>query len=228
MTCVSNYGCPDLFLTFICNPKWTEMTQHLIFGQMSTDRHYITARIFPQKQNLIVWQSVDGEVKCLMYSIVWQKRRLPHSLLIICLIDKVRCDDIISAEIPDLEIDAELFEIVTKHMVHGPCDQLNPESACIVRNKCRKLYPRPLLADTISGNDVYLFYRQRSPKGNGKTFTMTVNCNDFVVDNSWIVLYSPLLSKTFKTRCNVQFYSSVKSIKYVCKYVNKGSDMAAF
>ncbi|XP_037909873.1 uncharacterized protein LOC119650806 [Hermetia illucens] len=51
---------------------------------------------------------------------------------------------------------------------------------------------------------------------------------DFVVDNSWIVPYSPLISKTFKTHCDVEYCNSVNSIKYICKYATKGSDMAVF
>ena len=47
-----------------------------------------------------------------------------------------------------------------------------------------------------------------------------------MVENTWIVPYSPILSKAFKTHINVEYCSSVKSIKYVCKYVTKGSDMA--
>lgn len=43
----------------------------------------------------------------------------------------------------------------------------------------------------------------------------------------WVVPYSPLLSKTFK-HINVESCSSVKSLKYICKYVNKESDMAVF
>lgn len=40
--------------------------------------------------------------------------------------------------------------------------------------------------------------------------------------------YSPLLSKVFQAHINVEYSNSVKSIKYICKYVNKGSDMAVF
>ncbi len=47
------------------------------------------------------------------------------------------------------------------------------------------------------------------------------------VDNSWVVPYCPVLSRMFNSHVNVEFCSSVKSIKYICKYVNKGSDMAA-
>lgn len=46
------------------------------------------------------------------------------------------------------------------------------------------------------------------------------------IDNRWIVPYSPILSKTFKAHINVESCHSMKSIKYICKYVTKRSDMA--
>lgn len=113
-------------------------------------------------------------------------------------------------------------------MIHGPCCAINPQSPCMVNGKCSKRYPRQLTAETITGNDGYPLYRRQSPDDNGRTITTKVKGNDVVVDNSWVVPYSPLLSKTFKTHCNVEFCHSVKSIKYICKYVTKGSDMAVF
>lgn len=49
MSYVRQYGRPDLFVTFTCNPTWVEITQHLLPGQSSRDRHDITARVFRQK-----------------------------------------------------------------------------------------------------------------------------------------------------------------------------------
>ena len=46
------------------------------------------------------------------------------------------------------------------------------------------------------------------------------------IDNCWIVPYSPVLCKMFNAHINVEYCNSVKTIKYICKYVNKGSDMA--
>jgi len=37
MTYVRNYGRPDLFITFTCNPKWPEITNQLLTGQTSSD-----------------------------------------------------------------------------------------------------------------------------------------------------------------------------------------------
>lgn len=49
-----------------------------------------------------------------------------------------------------------------------------------------------------------------------------------VTDNQWIVPYSPVLSRVFEAYLNIEYCASVKSIKYTCKYVNKGSDQATF
>ena len=80
----------------------------------------------------------------------------------------------------------------------------------------------------VTGNDAYSLYRRRSPDDNGRTITRKVKRKDFGVNNSWIVPYSPLISKTFNTHCNVEYCNSVKSIKYICKYVTKRSGMAVF
>ncbi|XP_008189557.1 uncharacterized protein LOC103311652, partial [Acyrthosiphon pisum] len=48
------------------------------------------------------------------------------------------------------------------------------------------------------------------------------------VDNSWIVPYSPLVSKIMKAHINLESCSSVVAIKYILKYIHKGSDQAMF
>jgi len=164
-----------------------------------------------------------------MYSVEWQKRGLPHAHILLWMFDKVRpyhIDSIISAEIPDPE--TELHSVVATNMIHGPCGAQNPVSLCMQNGNCTKRFPRPFVADTISGIDGYPLYRRRSPDDNGGSIIMKVKGKDVVVDNRWIVPYCPLLSKTFSTHCNVEYCNSIKSIKYVCKYVNKGSDMAVF
>lgn len=235
MCYVRSYGRPDLFITFTCNPQWDEIKQYLFLGQSSTDRHDITARVFQQKlkslMDFIVKHKVFGEVQCWMYSIEWQKRGLPHAHILIWLVNKImtnQIDDVISAEIPDQTTDPGLFNVVTKNMIHGPCGVINPNSPCMHDGKCTKRYPRALLSDTITGNDGYPLYRRRSTDDNGKSIILQVNRQDFEVDNRWVVPYSPILSKAFKAHINVEYCNSVKSIKYICKYVNKGSDMAVF
>lgn len=148
--------------------------------------------------NYMVKQHVFGNTRCWMYSIEWQKRGLRHAHILIWLVERIRpdqIDDIICAEIPAPETDPDLHDVVTTNMIHRPCGTINRQSPCMVDGKCSKRYPRKLTAETITGNDGHPLYRRRSPDDNGRTITTKVKGNDFVVDNSWIVPYSPLLSK---------------------------------
>ena len=95
-------------------------------------------------------------------------------------------------------------------------------------NKCTKSYPKPFLHETQQNEDGYPSYRRRKPGQGGFETTIYISRTKqtVTIDNRWIVPYSPLLSKTFDAHINVEYCNSVKAIKYICKYVNKGSDMA--
>ncbi|GFW48877.1 helitron_like_N domain-containing protein [Trichonephila clavipes] len=145
MTYVRHYGRPDLFITFTCNPNWEEIQTLLLPGQQAIHRHDLTARVFKQKLksliDFIVKYSIFGITRCWLYTIERQKRGLPHAHILVWLKDRIRpeeIDQIISAEIPDPLIDQELFDIVTKHMIHGPCGAFNMTSPCIKNGKCKK------------------------------------------------------------------------------------------
>ncbi|GFT68522.1 putative DNA helicase [Trichonephila clavipes] len=235
MTYVRAYSRPDFFITFTCNPAWDEVKELLLTGQSPSDRHDISARVFKQKLksliDFIVKHHVFGETRCWMYCIEWQKRGLPHAHILIWMMEKItpnRIDEIISAEILDIEIDKDLYDIVSKNMIHGPCGSLNNNSPCMSDGKCTKRYSRDLLAETITGNGGYPLYRRRSTKDGGKYIKLKVLYNTIDVDNRWVVPYSPLLLKTYNAYINVEYCNSAKAIKYVCKYVNKGSYMAVF
>lgn len=113
-------------------------------------------------------------------------------------------------------------------MIHGPCGPYNPDSPCMKDGKCTKGYPRKLLKETQTGGDGYPLYRRRAPDNGGHTIVLKVKNLNMKIDNRWIVPYTPILSKSFNAHINVEVCNSVKSIKYICKYVNKGSDMAVF
>lgn len=49
---------------------------------------------------------------------------------------------------------------------------------------------------------------------------------DMTVDNRWVVLFNPTLVGHMNT--NVEWCMSVDAVKYLCKYINKGNDQAAF
>ncbi|XP_073505192.1 uncharacterized protein [Phyllobates terribilis] len=239
MTYVRKYGRPDLFITFTCNPAWEEIGGHLLPGQKTVNRHDLIAWVFKQKlskmTNLITKSHIYGETQCWMYSVEWQKRGLPHAHILIWLKQKIQLieiDNIISAELPGPYINPLLFDTITKNMIHGPCGSLNKNSPCMIDGRCSKHYPRSLVQETQTGKDGHPVYRRRKPGDGGFIAKLKMlvgsSLQEMEIDNRWVVPYNPLLSKIFQTHINVESCHSVKSIKYICKYVHKGSDQAVF
>ncbi len=235
MAYVRKFGRPDLFITFTCNPKWEDIQQNLFHGQSRTDRHDIIARVFHQKQKKLLWLLKDGKIfgdlHAWLYTIEWQKRGLPHCHTLIWCKNKIQPEDIdclICAELPDPEEDPELYSTIKTQMVHGPCGIFNHNSPCMEDGKCSKRFPKQLLQETQTGRDGYPLYRRCKPEDGGHTAKLKVRGKEVEIDNRWIIPYNKMLSKTFNAHINVESCQSIKSIKYVCKYVNKGSDMAVF
>ena len=125
-------------------------------------------------------------------------------------------DNIISAEIPD---EPELFEIVKSCMIHGPCGSLNPNCVCMENGECEKHFPKEFREETRENVNGYPAYKRRN---NGRT----VRVGRFIVDNRYIVPYNAGLLKKYKSHINIKACASVKSVKYLFKYVYKGHDCA--
>ncbi len=64
MTFVRNFGTPDLFITFTCNPSWPDILKNLMQGQTASDRYDITSRVFCLK--LIKLMDVIKKLKVVM------------------------------------------------------------------------------------------------------------------------------------------------------------------
>ncbi|CAE1318268.1 unnamed protein product [Acanthosepion pharaonis] len=231
LTYVRKYSRPDLFITFTCNPKWYA-TKELMPGESAYVRPDLISRVYHLKlgklMDVITNGQVLGAVCCRMYTIEWQKRSLPHAHILIWLCDKTEAteiDHIISAVIPNPSADPELYEILTTNMIHGPCGSHYNYTSCHNRDgKCTRQYPRDFVSESIIGSDGYPLYWRRSPAEGG--FTAVVKGHQ--VDNRWVVPYCSLLTKAFNAHINVEYCHSVRSIKYVCTYINKGTDAAMF
>ena len=178
---------------------------------------------------LLTWKAkllVLGPTRCCLYLVEWQKRGLLHAHILIWLVDKIcpkEFDTLISAELPDPYSFQLLFDMVTTDRIYGPCGDLNCLSPCMIERKCTKRFPKDFTIDTFTNDDGYPIYRRRNTDTGGQSFTL--NIYNAVIDNRWVVPYSPLLNKSFNGHINVEFCSLVKFIKYICKYVNKDSDM---
>ena len=51
--------------------------------------------------------------------------------------------------------------------------------------------------------------------------------NGVPLNNKWVVPYNPFLTRKYNAHINVEIHSSIKSCKYLYKYVYKGPDMAS-
>ncbi|GBO05042.1 hypothetical protein AVEN_253940-1 [Araneus ventricosus] len=128
-------------------------------------------------------------------------------------------DKFVSAELPDPCTDLRLFQIVTKCMVHGPCGTININSPCMRDGQCCKSFPKQFKDDTEENVNGYPIYRRRA--------TEPVQVGKYSIDNRWVVPYNLWLLKKFNAHINVEVCASVKSVKYLYKYVYKGHDAAS-
>ena len=163
---------------------------------------------------------------------------MPHIHILLILHDESKprtpesIDKIVCAEIPDQLINPELFQVITKNNIHGPCGNVNRNCVCMVGEgadrKCSKIFPKQYINETIMTNNNYPEYRRRSRENDGRTYHVNLgtvnNPNIFSVDNSWVVPYNPLLSLKYKAHINVEIVHSTQAIKYIYKYVTKGPD----
>ena len=133
-------------------------------------------------------------------------------------------DKVISAEIPSSSLYPELHAIVKVHMVHGPCHALNRTSPCMKDENTQK----------ISKGICYVYRpgsRRLSQVLKEITCRWRTHCKDQDaqgIDNQWIVPYNPWLLRQMNCHVNIKLCMSIKSIKYVFKYVNKGCDQAVY
>ena len=86
--------------------------------------------------------------------------------------------------------------------------------------KCTKQFPKEFVEKTYAAADGYPHYRRRN---DGKF----VEKNGVYLDNRYVVPYNPYLSRKYNAHVNVEICSSIKSCKYLYKYVYKGPNMAS-
>jgi hypothetical protein len=129
-------------------------------------------------------------------------------------------DKYISTEMPDRKY-PDPHRLVCTHMMHGPCGTLNQKCPCMIDGGCHFNYPRQFSDHTQQGKDVYPVYRRRD---DGQQVFM----RNHWLDNRWVVPYNPVLLMRYNCHINVEACCSIKSIKYIYKYIYKGHDNTSF
>jgi hypothetical protein len=233
------FGKPDLFITMTCNPTWPEIEAEIPHGSHWVHHPDIVARVFLLKldelMDEICEKKLFGKVLGHVHRIEWQvriiacvcshlicdlqARGLPHAHILIILEIKILCsrqvDAIISAEVPNPVTNPKLYGIVSKNMIHKPCDN-NPSSGCRVKGKngqCFRHYPKTLLTATSTSGEGYPMYRRRG--------LFTTRVGDRLVTDDWVVPHNPYLLVRFNCHINVEVSSHRRCFKYVYKYVFK-------
>jgi len=214
MAVVRAFGMPALFGTLTCNPQWKEIQDALLPHQTPNDRPDLITRVFKMKLkeliNMIKEDNVFGYCLAFVMTIEFQKRGLlrAHWLVILRREDVPQTadayDKFIRAEIPKESDSTSLRTEVLKHMVHGPCGSHNVASPCMgMDGSCSKKFPKDLASATTATEDSYPNYRRRSPQDGGESAAFTRGNRASQIDNSWIVLYSPLLLEKFDCHINL-------------------------
>ena len=219
MSIVRVHGKPDIFLTFTANPKWQEITQSLLPHQTANDRPDIVSKVFNLKllelKEDILKRNVLGRITAYVYTIEFQKRGLPHAHMLLFFKDEDKprapqdIDTLVAAQIPDPRAQPILYEMVKRHMIHGPCGQLNlyMYSPYMKSRNCNKGFPRPLTDETKFSVDGYPHYERHHRH--------TVFVRNHTLDDQNFVPYNAYLLAKYDCHINVEVCTTVKSVKYI-------------
>ncbi|GJX10929.1 DNA helicase [Tanacetum coccineum] len=224
------HGNPSFFITFTCNAKWPEIEEYMeAFPELTAaDRADIVDRVFEKKiRDYIKFvrnSQTMGDITAVLYTIEFQKRGLPHchSLLWVTEASKINKDsdvDIyISAELPDPTQDAEGYRVISELMIHGPCGYANTNAPCLKDGtSCDRNFPKPYSEKTSIDKDGYVHYRRRATR-------IDTERQNVRLDNRYVVPYNKTLCMRYYARINVEYRGWTMLIKYLFKYISKGTD----
>ncbi len=146
MTYAHQYGTPDLFITFTCNPNWHDITSNLMPSQRLRDCYDIMSHILHLKQNnmlVIKQKEVFGKVQWDMFTVMAKAgpSSCTHTHLVAHQTEATGSWQIHLYR--DTRSNRRLFNIITSHMIHGPCGHVNHNSPCMKDEVCSKRYSRP-------------------------------------------------------------------------------------
>ena len=103
-------------------------------------------------------------------------------------------------------------------MMHGTCGLVNPKSQCMNEGVCSKRFPKKFKTQTVFYDNGFVYYRRRDLKDN---FVMK---NGIQLNNRYVVPYNKELLLRYNTHINIEICCQSMLIKYLFKYVSKGSN----
>ena len=244
MAIIRKYSRLSIFITFTTNLKWDKITRELLPRQTATDRPDLVMRIFYIKVTHFLhnlkWKQIFSWYRGCVQTIKYQKQGLSYIYLLLFLypynrdrlLDLAVINYFISAELLQLEDNptSHLTKIVKLIIVYGPYGSQNPRAPYIVLLglglllTCLKRYPKPFNPTTIIYKDGYLEYHCRNNQRIQSVCLLGPFRAMFKINNHQIIPYSLYLTVKYYTYINIKVYASVKSVKYIYKYIYKGND----
>ncbi|GJS84949.1 putative diphthine methyl ester synthase [Tanacetum coccineum] len=211
------------------NELWPEISRFMRKrGLKPEDRPEVLCKMFKFKLDHLIknlkGNQIFGRVQAFVYTIEFQKRGLPHSHICLFLhkndklVNPERIDDFISAEIPDKDLDPDLYTLFTvTHEAWSVWQWTTRAFPCTIKGVCTKKFPNKYSNRTSNDSNGYPVYRRRED-GN------FVEKNHVRLDNRFVVPYNSYLLKKYQAHINVEWCNQAGSIKYLFKYINKGPD----
>ncbi|XP_074323863.1 uncharacterized protein LOC141660775 [Apium graveolens] len=203
-------GHPSLFLTMTTNTKWPKIQSMLKYMPSVdiVDAPDVVARVFKMKvyqlMDMIKKKNCFGRCIGAMHVIEFQKRGLPNTHILIWLHPDDRpktteqIDKMVSAEIPDPEIDPVGYNVVNNYMIHGPYGII--------------------LIHFFDECGFPIYKRRRTG--------ITINKKGVNLDNRCVVPFNRDILVHFQCHMNLEICNNSRSLKYLFKYCLKGHDTA--
>ncbi|KAI5406569.1 uncharacterized protein LOC127079922 [Lathyrus oleraceus] len=202
MAIVLNGGKPDTFLTMTCNPSWSEITSEILPFQTPQDRPDFLTRIccskFKKLKDDDINKGVLGKVKSYMYVTEFQKRGLPYVHMLLVLESNNKLRD---PKDYDSMVRAEIPKLECEPQLHE----------AVARHMIHRPY------DIINQKSPCMkdgHCKKRYPK-------------QFLDETRQGTDSYPEYMRRFDESVSLEIYSSIKSIKYLYKYVYNGPDRVA-
>ena len=176
---IRKYGSLSIFIVFITNFMWNEITYKLLLRQTATDKPNLVTHVFYIKVIYFLYdlkrKQIFGQNYSSIQTIKYQKQGLPYLHLLLFLypynynrlLNPAVINHFISAKVLQLKDDptSRLTKIIKLIIVYGPYGFRNPRAPYIVTLGLGllltylKRYPKPFNPITIIYKDGYLEYR---------------------------------------------------------------------
>ncbi|GJV93168.1 DNA helicase [Tanacetum coccineum] len=215
------HGNPSYFITFTCNVNWPKISEYMAQFPLltTTDRADIVDRVFEMKINQFINYLRDnepfGKVVAVLYTVEFQKRGLPHCHTLLWIHESIRVLNVFSMKSIR---DPQGHRIVLELMMHGPCGLANPSATCTQNSsRCKKDFPKEYCNQTYVDKSGFVHYKRRDTG-------ITTTRQNVSLDNKYVVPYNKQLLLAFYAHINVEYCGWTMLIKYLFKYISKGTD----